>query len=70
LEKYILPTESVLPYEALTVSSRNHTKLLNGMKVAVDAQDGLYKFYNEDGSFYGLAEVQGGLAKLKTKLCL
>jgi tRNA pseudouridine55 synthase len=70
LEKYILPTDSVLPYEALTVSFRNHTKLLNGMKVAVDAQDGLYKFYNEDGSFYGLAEVQGGLAKLKTKLCL
>ena len=70
LEKYILPTDSVLPYEALTVSSKNHTKLLNGMKVAVDAQDGLYKFYNEDGSFYGLAEVQGGLAKLKTKLCL
>ena len=68
LEKYLLPTDSVLPYPTLAVSGKNHAKLLNGMKVAAESEDGLYKFYNEDGSFYGIAEVREGWIKLKTKL--
>ncbi len=68
LEKYILPTDSVLPYPTLAVSGKNHAKLLNGMKVVAETEDGLYKFYNEDGSFYGIAEVREGWIKLKTKL--
>ena len=68
LEKYLLTTESVLPYPTLTATEKQRIKLLNGMTVAVETEDGLYKFYNEDGSFYGIAEVKAGWAKLKTKL--
>ena len=31
--------------------------------------DNTQYIYNEDGSFYGIAEVKQGFAKLKTKLC-
>ena len=68
LEKYIIPTESVLSYPTLTASEKQRIKLLNGMTVSAENEDGLYKFYNEDGSFYGIAEVKAGWAKLKTKL--
>ena len=68
LEKYLLTTESVLPYPTLTATEKQRIKLLNGMTVAVETEDGLYKFYNEDGSFYGIAEVREGWIKLKTKL--
>ena len=69
LERYIIPTDSVLPYPTLTLSGKGLERIYNGVRVPTDAQDGLYKFYNADGSFYGIAEVQKGLAKLKTKLC-
>ncbi len=69
LEKYLIPTDSVLPYETLTLSQKGWQKIFNGVSVPAEAENGLYKFYNEDGSFYGLAEVKGGFAKLKTKLC-
>ena len=69
LEKYLIPTESVLPYPTLTIGSRGWQKLFSGATVSTEAADGLYKFYNEDGSFYGIAEVKQGFAKLKTKLC-
>ena len=68
LGKYIIPTESVLSYPTLTASEKQRIKLLNGMTVSAENEDGLYKFYNEDGSFYGIAEVKAGWAKLKTKL--
>lgn len=70
LEKYLIPTDSVLPYETLTLSKKGWQKIFNGVSVPAESGNGLYKFYNEDGSFYGLAEVKGGFAKLKTKLCL
>ena len=44
-------------------------KIFIGVAMRVDEPNGLYKFYNEDGSFYGIAEVLDGVAKLKTKLC-
>ena len=69
LESFILPTESVLPFETLTLTTRNWEKIFNGVAVSTEACDGLYKFYNVDGSFYGIAEVVSGRAKLKTKLC-
>ena len=69
LEKLIIPTENVLPYPRLTLSSVGWEKIFNGMTVKTDERDGLYKFYRLDGGFYGIAEVLGGRAKLKTKLC-
>ena len=69
LESFIVPTESVLPYETLVLTAKNWEKIFNGVAVWTDAADGFYKFYNVNGSFYGIAEVVAGKAKLKTKLC-
>lgn len=68
LEKYIIPTESVLPFERLLLSEKQEKKLYHGQMVDVDKTDGLYKIYQGE-VFYGIAEVKNGLAKAKTKLC-
>ncbi len=68
LEELIIPTENVLPFEILSLTERQAEKLYNGQRVSVENEDGFYKIY-KDGAFYGIAEVNGGLAKAKTKLC-
>ncbi len=68
LEKYLIPTESVLPFARLELNEKQEKKLLQGQRVCVEVQDGTYKIY-EDERFYGLAEVRDGKAKAKTKLC-
>ena len=68
LEKYLIPTESVLPFESLLLTEKQAERLYNGQCIGVEKADGLYKIY-KDGGFYGIAEVLNGLAKAKTKLC-
>lgn len=68
LEKYLIPTESVLPFARLTLDEKGEQKLLQGQQVCVEVQDGTYKIYRGE-SFYGLAEVKDGKAKAKIKLC-
>ena len=68
LEKYIIPTEHVLPFGRLELSERQEQRLLQGQQVCVDCANGLYKIY-QNNSFYGLAEVKEGKARAKTKLC-
>lgn len=68
LESYLIPTESVLPFDGLFFSKKEEEKLLQGQQVCVDVQNGFYKIYREE-AFYGLAEVIDGRAKAKTKLC-
>ena len=68
LEKYLIPTETVLPFEALSLTEKGVERIFGGQFVTVDVADGIYKIYTADG-FYGLAEVVGGKAKAKTKLC-
>lgn len=68
LKKYLIPTESVLPFERLELSEKQEKKLLQGQQVCVEMPDGIYKIYQND-VFYGLAEVEEGAAKAKTKLC-
>ncbi len=68
LEELIIPTEAVLPFEPLLLTDRQSEKLYNGLRVAVEKEDGAYKIY-KDGAFYGIAEVVEGLAKAKIKLC-
>ena len=68
LEKYIIPTQEVLPFETLVLTEKQEWKIFNGQTVETDAQDGLYKI-NKGDAFYGLAEVINGGAKTKTKLC-
>ncbi len=68
LERLLIPTERVLPFEELPFSEGQAEKLYNGQKIAVEQRDGFYKIY-KDGAFYGVAEVVGGLAKASIKLC-
>ena len=68
LEKYLIPTESVLPFPDLVITAKNPERIFNGMEVEADGADGLYKLYKEE-KFYGIAEVKNGFAKAKTKLC-
>lgn len=68
LEKYLIPTERVLPFATLELSGKNYERIFNGVAVPVDVEDGTYKIYNEE-SFYGIAEVKNGYAKTKIKLC-
>ena len=68
LEKYVIKTDSVLPYPTLTLTEKQERSFYNGAPTRVDEQDGLYKIYNKDG-FYGIAQVLGGNVKIKTKLC-
>ena len=68
LETYIIPTQEVLPFEDLLLTEKQEKMILQGQQVCVENADGVYKIYQE-GKFYGLAEVVGGKAKAKTKLC-
>ena len=68
LEKYLIPTESVLPFARLELTERETEKILHGQFITVSQADGLYKLYQGE-LFYGLAEVKEGKAKAKTKLC-
>lgn len=68
LEKWLIPTEKVLPFDEILLTETQSQKLFNGQRVGVEQGDGLYKLYR-DGEFYGVAEVENGLAKAKIKLC-
>ena len=68
LEKYLIPTASVLPFEDLLLNEKQTVKILQGQQVRVEQANGLYKLYDGE-NFYGIAEVVNGLAKAKTKLC-
>ena len=68
LEKYVIPTEKTLPYPTLILQGKRAERFFNGVAVDVDEKDGLYKIYKEE-AFYGLAVVQEGKARAKTKLC-
>ena len=68
LEKYLIPTESVLPFPKLLLNGRKAEKIFNGLAVETEQSDGLYKLYQGE-NFYGLAQVEKGMAKAKTKLC-
>ncbi len=68
LEKYVIKTDSVLPYPTLTLTGKKAERFFHGAPVSVDEQDGLYKIYNGE-HFYGIAQVQDCNVKIKTKLC-
>lgn len=68
LEKYLIPTESVLPFPALVLTDKKPERIFSGMAVETAQADGLYKLYQGE-KFYGIAEVKSGFAKAKTKLC-
>lgn len=68
LSGYVIPTESLLPYESFHADGITAKKLFNGLTVRCNLADGVYKIFNAD-DFYGLAVVEGGSIKVRTKLC-
>lgn len=68
ISDYIIPTDSVLPFESVYAGGNLAKRLFNGLSAECGEADGLYKIYN-DGVFYGIAAVNDGLMRIKTKLC-
>ena len=68
LEKYLIPTQAVLPYPSVCLEGKKAEKIVNGQILDVDVQDGLYKLF-VNSRFYGIAQIEQGKAKAKTKLC-
>lgn len=66
---YIIKTQDVLSFDSIYPSESEAKKLLNGLAVVYNRADGIYKFFDADGSFYGLAEVKQNVLKVRTKLC-
>jgi tRNA pseudouridine55 synthase len=67
--EFIIPTDSVLPFDAIYPEGNEAKKLFNGLSVNTDLPDGTYKIYREVIDFYGLAEVRDGSLKIRSKLC-
>ncbi len=67
--EYLIPCDSVLPFESFYPKGVTAKKLFNGLGVESGLNDGTYKIYTEDENFYGLAVVTGGTMKMRTKLC-
>lgn len=67
--QYIVPCDSLLPFESFRAQGAVAKKIFNGVPAKCDLPDGTYKLYCEDNSFYGLAAASGGLIKVRTKLC-
>ncbi|MBP5242778.1 MAG: tRNA pseudouridine(55) synthase TruB [Clostridia bacterium] len=66
IENYVIDTDSVLK-ELPRITIQNY-HIFHGLPQRTEEKDGLYKIYDENG-LYGLVEVKGGMAKIKTKLC-
>lgn len=66
---YLIPCDSVLPYDSIYVQGRDAKKVFNGVPLECGYCDGDYKLYNEERNFYGIASVSGGVLKVRTKLC-
>lgn len=67
--KFLIPCDSVLPYESVYLKGNEAKKVFNGVPVPCGYGDGDYKLYNEECNFYGIASVRGGVLKVRTKLC-
>ncbi|MGN0814056.1 MAG: tRNA pseudouridine(55) synthase TruB [Candidatus Coproplasma sp.] len=66
---YIIPTDSVLPFDSVYPEGNRAKRLFNGLSVECELADGTYKIYQQNGDFYGLATAEGGRLKVRTKLC-
>ncbi len=69
IKEFIIPTESVLPFDGIYTSADDAKRLFNGLTVQTDRPDGTYKIFMPDGTFYGLAEVNRTILKVRKKLC-
>lgn len=49
--------------EKITLNSNDMTRFLNGVKLSVKKDDGLYNIYNSNGDFIGISIVKDELLK-------
>ncbi len=69
IKNFIIPTQTVLPFEEIYPKGEDARKLFNGLAIKSGLNDGIYKIYTETREFYGLAEVKQSSLRIKTKLC-
>lgn len=69
VQDFIIPTESVLPFDSIYPKGNDAKRLFNGLYVDTDLKDGTYKIFDVNEVFYGLATVQNSKLKIRTKLC-
>lgn len=69
VQDFIIPTESVLPFDSIYPKGNDAKRLFNGLYVDTDLKDGTYKIFDVNEVFYGLAIVQNSKLKIRTKLC-
>lgn len=69
IDSFLMPTESLLPYNDFYPSEEQAKKLFNGLSAETSLSDGTYKIFKTDGSFYGLADVKFNSVRIKVKLC-
>ena len=65
IANYLLPTDSVLPFESIFCDDE---RLYHGLRIPTEKADGLYKLYREK-AFYGLVRASNGQLKTEKKLC-
>ncbi len=68
ISDYIIQTESLLPFDSIYPTGNDEKKLFNGLSVQSELADGIYKIFKQE-CFYGLAEVNNSILRIKTKLC-
>lgn len=66
---YVIPTDSILPYEKVILNGLQAKRLFNGLSVQTSLAEGLYKIYAPDETFYGIGCVNQSNLKIRTKLC-
>ncbi len=65
IEGFLIPAESVLPFETIEVTD---ARFFHGVRVPTDRPNGMYKL-TRDGAFYGTGVVEEGLLRPDKKLC-
>ena len=57
-EKYIVPADEILSeYPKFILDEEQERKVLNGMTIPADLNDGFYRIYSKDGKFLCLSEM-------------
>jgi tRNA pseudouridine55 synthase len=69
IQNFVIPTDSILPFDNIHPDEKDAKKLFNGLTVQSNLPEGLYKIYDTNGLFYGLAQVNNHTLKVRTKLC-
>ncbi len=68
ISAHIIPTQNLLPFPEIHFTGTEAKKLLNGLSVSTDLREGTYKIFFDQG-FYGLAEVNKSILRIRVKLC-